>query len=352
MVKKLYDIEIEDALELEDTVFIDVRSPSEYKEDTIPGSINWPLLNDNERIDVGKIYKNDGQTAAKRKAFQYVALKMKDYIEFFYEFKNKKIIIFCWRGGERSKNVFDLLKMVDVKVFRIRGGYKTYRSLVHKYLYKNTNFFKNLFVLDGLTGVGKTEIINSFTNKEIISIDLEGLANNRGSVFGNVGLEGQPNQKKFDSLIFKKIYKKNFSCPIIIEGESKRIGRNFVPDLLWNSMSKGKRIYIYDNIDNRVTRIVKEYLLNNNFSINELEKAIKKLKSRLGKETINQLINNLYKGEFYKVILFLLKNYYDKIYDISNIDKYKVKIASTNVEKAYEEIIAHIQQVLKISRNT
>jgi tRNA 2-selenouridine synthase len=94
-VKKLIDIDIESALKLDNTVFIDVRSQFEFNEDSIPGSINWPLLDNNEREIVGKIFKNEGQTAARRKALNYVALKMKDYIEFFYNFINKNIIIFC-----------------------------------------------------------------------------------------------------------------------------------------------------------------------------------------------------------------------------------------------------------------
>jgi tRNA 2-selenouridine synthase len=232
--------------------------------------------------------------------------------------------------------------MVDINVFRIKGGYKAYRRLVYDYLYRNENYFKNVFVLEGLTGVGKTKILNSFSTENNI-IDLEDLANNKGSVFGNIGLDGQPSQKKFDSLIFKKLYHKDNYEMILVEGESKRIGRVFIPDLLWESMNRAKKLYIYDDIENRVKRIIKDYLINSNIMIKEIESAIQKLKSRLGKETVEELINNLYEGEFKDVTLFLLQNYYDKIYNLSNMDEYQIKISSANIEKACEKILIHIR---------
>lgn len=341
------ELNIEEALDLnlEDVIFIDVRSPAEYQEDTIPGAINLPLLNNEERKIVGTIYKNEGPTYAKHKALQLVAPRLPQIVESFRKFTDKNIVIFCWRGGHRSKNLCKILQMVDIPAIRIKGGYKAYRKYVYNFLYKNNEIFTNIFVLDGLTGVGKTEIIKNLPRFGVETINLERLANNRGSVFGNLGLNGQPTQKVFESNIFFKLYRLTRNTPLVVEGESKRIGRLFIPELLWKSMNKAKRILVYDTLENRVFRSMKEYVLNQNIPTDQYVNAVKRLKDRLGKKMVDKLVQKIYEREFEEVTAILLENYYDKIYKIPEDSKYSFKVSSANIMKACEEIKACIHSV-------
>lgn len=178
-------ITVEEAINMKDKVFIDVRSPSEFAKGSIPGAVNIPILDDDERVDVGTIYVNRDPEEAKIRGIEYASAKL----SFIYNQissmakEHKNIILFCWRGGHRSDTVSSFLGALGVNIYQLDGGYKRYRKYVIEYF--NENKFKQKFiVLHGYTGVGKTEILTRLKALNIPILDLEYLAQNSGSVFG------------------------------------------------------------------------------------------------------------------------------------------------------------------------
>ena len=215
-------IKIEDALKLKNCIFIDVRTESEYKEDHILDAFNMPLFKDHEHCEVGTIYKMQGKNEAIQKGFDFVGYKLKDmYIQvtsLASEYDN--IVIYCARGGMRSGSVCNLFASLGMSIYKLEGGYKAYRNYVLEYL-DNIMNVKNFIVVHGLTGVGKTDLLNILDEKNVDNIDLEGIAKNSGSTFGFITHDKKPpTQKKFESKIFEKIFFSN-SDYIFIESESK-----------------------------------------------------------------------------------------------------------------------------------
>ena len=198
-------INIEKALKLDNTIFIDVRTESEYKEDHILDAFHMPLFSDDEHKDIGTIYKMQGKNEAIQKGFDYVKDKLKHmYIEVLSlanEYDN--IVIYCARGGMRSGSIVNLVSTLGINVYQLEGGYKAYRNYVLNY-FSNVMDMKDFIVLHGLTGVGKTDALLMLENAGIDIIDLEGLAKNSGSTFGFIMFdEKPPSQKHFETKILK-----------------------------------------------------------------------------------------------------------------------------------------------------
>ncbi len=293
---------------------IDVRSESEYAEDHIEGAINIPILNDQERILVGTQYKEKGVKAAKVMARHLTLPKMLDKLNNIYTFleKTKRIpLIYCARGGDRSGIVSTFLAMENNYVFRLSGGYKAYRRYVLDYF--SNSFHKKIKVFYGMTGTGKTEVLTELIKYKLPVIDLEKLANNRGSVFGHIGLGKQPSQKKFDSDLFNALncIDKEY---IIVEGESKKIGRLYIPEQFYDKMISGDHYLIDCALKYRTDRIIRDYggYLNDNKQ--ELIRSIGVLKTHIGKDKTDWLINKFELGMLEEVVGFLLVNYYDILY--------------------------------------
>ncbi len=204
----LKQISADDALDLKDCIFIDVRSPKEYSEATIPNSINIPILTDEERELVGTVHKNDSKAEAKILGLRFASSKLEDLYRKILDLNNryKNIVIFCWRGGMRSTSVCNVLNIMNLNtVFQLEGGYKSYRKTVHNFIENNISRF-TFVVLHGLTGVGKTIILKELEKMEVPIIDLEMLANNAGSVFGNILYSSlTPSQKRLRIKIIYKI---------------------------------------------------------------------------------------------------------------------------------------------------
>ncbi|MSR86470.1 tRNA 2-selenouridine(34) synthase MnmH, partial [Candidatus Woesearchaeota archaeon] len=197
-------------------VFVDVRSPKEFIEDHIPGAINIPLFSNEERAIVGTLYKQVGKDVAIDKGLEIVGHKLPEMIQEYQTLKEKRIIVYCWRGGMRSGSVVGLLQSLKFDVVQLENGYKDYRRFVREQL--DRVHIPSLVILYGLTGSGKTEILGKIKN----SIDLEGLAQHRGSIFGDIGLT-QRSQKMFESLLLKRLIELQQEKVVFIEGESRRI---------------------------------------------------------------------------------------------------------------------------------
>lgn len=299
----------------ENFCLIDVRSEAEYEEDHILGAINIPILNNEERIIVGTTYKEKGVKAAKVLARNITLPNMLIKLNKIYSIieSSKKIpLIYCARGGDRSGIIATFLAMENTYVFRLTGGYKAYRSHVLNYF--NEIFNKKIKVLYGLTGSGKTEVLVELKKLGLPVIDLEGLANNRGSVFGHIGLGRQPGQKRFDTLLYDSLSNLDVDY-IIVEGESKKIGRLYIPESFYGRMISGDSYLIECSLDLRIKRIINEYggyLLKNR---EELIKSLEVLKVQLGNEKVKQLIDNFNSGYLDQVVEYLLINYYDILYE-------------------------------------
>lgn len=334
-------ITVEDALKLEDKIFIDVRSPLEFAEGTIPNAINIPILDNDERAVVGTIYKEKGSEDAKIKGVEYVSSKLYSIYNEINSLakRNKHIIIFCWRGGLRSGTVSNFLGSLGINVYQLEGGYKQYRKRVIEYFDK-VHLNHSFIVLHGYTGVGKTEILQKLKEANVPILNLEELTKNSGSVFGKLGYinEKPVTQKMFDALAFETLRQSNNKY-IVVESEGQRLGSITLPEGLFNSISNGVQILLKTSIDNRVDRLVNDYVNKIPDGDALLEQAIYNLKKRLGLEKVNQYIEWIKHKDYAKVARDLIIVYYDPLY-VYSIKKYDylMEIDYTNIAEAIDKI--------------
>lgn len=308
-------VTIQDAYSLKNSIYIDVRSPSEYRESSIPGAINIPVFSDKEREDIGITYRKDINSAYE-KGFRIASTKLFNIyqrIKFLKKNDDTTIVVFCWRGGMRSKSIVCNLNMMGIPTLQLIGGYKAYRKYVIEGLKTFENFF-DYVTIHGNTGVGKTILLKNLEKKGQPILNLEGLANNRGSMFGSIGLGDPMNQKMFDSLLFEEMRTNNKNY-FLIESESKRIGNIIVPDFLMTAMKNGKHILIEATIEQRIENIINEYLpINNKNKIIELIANNKYFKKQKGIQWVESLLGLLEKDDYYNFVKILLLDYYDPLY--------------------------------------
>lgn len=345
------DIDIEAAISIANGQFIDLRSPAEYNETPIPGAINIPLLLDDERAIVGTIYRHLGSGKARQRGLQMVGPRLAEMIgEIEKIAAAKEIILYCWRGGDRSNSVAQVLNIMGVNGYRLNGGYRAYRNLVVKRLGELPQ--GTALVVHGLTGTGKTNIIQELERIGYPAVDLEGLANHRGSVFGGVGLGEQPSQKYFDSRLNNKLQEYERFPYVIVESESKKIGRLFLPDHLFGLMKTGCHILVYDTLENRIKRLYDEYVESINETKSILLSSLQGLSRHMGKDKLQELSELIVKGEYNEAIGLLLVEYYDPLYGYDNKpdNNYDLSIDGGNSRKAAETIAAWIDETLKGGR--
>lgn len=319
-------------------IFIDVRSPHEYSHYTIPGAINIPIFDNEERNEIGTIYKQVSVDAAKRRGIEIVSKKLLEMYDKIVLIKkqHRNVIIFCERGGMRSSSICSLLASLGVSVAKLKGGYKAYRAAVVNMLpLANENV--NYIVLHGFTGTGKTEMLNLLEKNGHEVLNLEKIANHRGSLLGDVGLGNQVTQKQFESIVLQKLNKfrgKN----VFVEAESGRIGNIIVPKYIIEKMRNGKHILVNADINVRANLIVKEYITNKE-CIEELIRDIKKLEKYIGKNNVNEYCNSVNNGSYHEVACDLMNKHYDPLYYKSQIKyKYDIEVDSADISKACKEI--------------
>lgn len=336
-------IKIEDALNLNNVLFVDVRTESEYEEDNILNAFNMPLFKNDEHKDVGTIYKMQGKHEAIQKGFDYVSYKLKDiYIKIMELSKQyENIVIYCARGGMRSGSIVNLISSLGIDVYQLEGGYKSYRNFVLDYLEKIMDV-KEFIVVHGLTGVGKTDLLNMLEEKEIDNIDLEGIAKNSGSTFGFITFdEKPPSQKRFETKIFEKIFFSKTNS-IFIESESKRVGHVLIPDKIYDAIVRdGKHILLECSLENRVKRLCKDYIYNKGEeNIETLKNCINKFRKRLGNKKVDEYITLLDEGKYEELVEKYLIEYYDNLY-MHSVKKYKYNktVNFDNINSALDEII-------------
>lgn len=314
----LKDISPEDLLSISDTVYIDGRSEDEFKDGTIPGAVNVPLFDNKERAEIGTIYTQDSPQKALSRGLEIASSKLPELYKKVKEVSSDRpVMIFCWRGGMRSKALATVLDLMGLSVFRLTGGYKAYRNLVLDYFAAEFPF--HIVLIRGNTGTGKTDLLKRLKSEGYPVIDLEGLSNNRGSVFGHIGLGSQPTQKQFESLLYKEIVSYQKYPYLIVECESKRIGRVTLPNAFYCAMQQGTQVLLYDTLPNRVTRLVQEYTAIPGL-VQDLEESLERLKKRIGKRTVEELIRLLRENKYEELTERLILEYYDVLYGYPNED--------------------------------
>ncbi|MFI4936215.1 MAG: tRNA 2-selenouridine(34) synthase MnmH [Caulobacterales bacterium] len=222
---------------------IDVRSPAEFAEDHVPGAISLPVLSDAERAQVGTIYVQDSRFKARRLGAALIARNVARHLETALADKGGefKPLVYCWRGGQRSGAMATILSQVGWRTAVIAGGYKTYRRYVKARLYDEAPALK-LALLAGHTGTGKTEILGRLATRGVQTLDLEALAEHRGSVFGGLAGRPQPSQKMFESRLLTALDALDPSRTIVVEAEASKVGDRMVPPALWQAMERAPQI--------------------------------------------------------------------------------------------------------------
>lgn len=240
-----------------DTI-IDVRAPSEFAHDHVPGAINLPVLSDTERTQVGTIYKQNSPFAARKLGAALVARNAAHHLQTALTDKPGRWqpLVYCWRGGQRSGSFATILSQIGWRVSVLEGGYKAWRSMVSADLY-DTPFPAQVVLLSGGTGTGKTDILHHAATCGAQVIDLEGMAEHRGSVFGATG--AQPSQKLFETRLSMAIAALDPARPVLIEAESNRIGSIRLPPAIWEAMRRASVIEITAPLTERAAYIAHRY---------------------------------------------------------------------------------------------
>lgn len=256
MVVKLDSLADVLALRFDD--IIDVRAPSEWAEDHIPGAISLPVLDDAERARVGTIYKQVSPFTARKVGAALVAKNAAAHLEGPLADKpgGWQPLVYCWRGGQRSGSFASILSQIGWRVEVVQGGYKSWRRLVVEALYDQP-FAHRLIVLDGNTGTAKTEVLARLAARGVQVVDLEGLANHRGSLFGHMG--EQPSQKAFEGRLALALARLDPDSPVVVEAESAKVGECRLPPKLWRAMVTAPRISIEAPRRARAEYLVRAY---------------------------------------------------------------------------------------------
>jgi tRNA 2-selenouridine synthase len=301
-------IPIQEFLDLRKSLpVVDVRSEKEFEEGHIGGAINIPLLNNEERIAVGTDYKQKGQAEAIKTGFRLVGPRFLEIINNTEQAAaGRELLVHCWRGGMRSSNFCQIVGMAKIKTHQLNGGYKAYReeALIS---YKRP---LRLLIIGGCTGSGKSEILRSLRDRGEQIIDLESLANHKGSVFGGLMMSPQPTTEQFQNDLFEQLMKLDASRRIWIEDESIGIGKIFLPQDFWRQMSSAVVFDVEVDKQIRIERLVNEY---GNADKQQFLEAMKSITKKLGGQNFNAAKEKLFEGDMAATIEILL-SYYDKAY--------------------------------------
>lgn len=291
---------------------IDARAPSEHAEDHLPGAISLPVLSDAQRAEVGTIYKQVSPFTARKLGAALVARNVADHLQGPLADRpgGWRPLIYCWRGGQRSGSFALILSQVGWRVETLAGGYKAWRGLVVKEVY-DTPVRAPMVVLDGNTGSAKTEILTLLRGHGLQVIDLEGLANHRGSLFGAMG--AQPSQKAFEGRLAQALCALDPTRPVVVEAESSKIGECRLPPEIWKAMVRAPRVALVAQPADRARYLTRAYA-DMVADADRLQSVIAQLRPLHAQEVIAEWQGMAGAGAFTVLAESLMTRHYDPRY--------------------------------------
>ena len=316
---------------------VDVRSPSEYLEDHIPGAFNLPILNDEERCEIGTIYKKQGPDVARLRGVEIVSPKLPSFIKKIKEISElrKKVVIYCWRGGLRSEASVCFSVLAGIYCFKLTGGYKSFRKAV-------VGFFehicdKRFIVLHGPTGSGKTHILQILKQRGYPVLDLEMCACHKGSVFGHIGEPGYDTvtQKRFETEIFYTLNSRHEKV-FFVEGESMKIGKVSIPKSIYSLIKNGVNVQMNSSLDFRINYSLSVY--NPEKFKGDIVDALNKIRRYIPSQKMTNLKNLLEEENFRDFCEELMVLYYDPLYAKGLPKKIDFTVEYDNFECAADEL--------------
>ncbi|MEM9283650.1 MAG: tRNA 2-selenouridine(34) synthase MnmH [Verrucomicrobiota bacterium] len=321
---------------------IDVRSPSEFAEDHLSGAVNLPVLDDEQRSEVGTVYKQESAFEARKIGAAMTSAQISRHLASHFASKSNDYhpLIYCWRGGQRSGSLATILSEVGFRVDVLEGGYKAYRREVVSAIERMARDLR-LVVLNGYTGAGKTKVLELLSLQGAQVIDLEGMAQHKGSVFGGDLEHPQPSQKRFESLIYDSLLAVDLGRPILIEAESAKIGRLNLPNPLWQKMKASPVIEIETPRPIRARYLTEDYQewLGD---IGRIEKTLDRLQPFHSKERLLTWKRMARNREWESLVEELLLHHYDQKYTVGGEGNYEVPSVSVALSGHTENELATV----------
>lgn len=333
-------VDINHFLTLSETIpVVDVRSPSEFEHASFPGSYTIPLLNNEERAIVGTTYKHEGNQTAVIKGYELVGHKFSDYIkQALILAPDKKINVYCWRGGLRSNIMAFVLHTAGFEVTLLQGGYKKYRKWVLEMLEKP----QQIKIVGGKTGSGKTYILHEIKKLGQQTIDLENLANHKGSAFGGLGQAAPPSVEMFENKLAMQWQNLNSEKVVWLENESRLIGSVRIPSKIYEAMKLATTYDIQVPLEERIAHIINEY---GAFDTELLTACTRKLERKLGNLRMQQALDFLLHKEL-NAWVFMLLEYYDTTYLYNKEQRDQATVIDVQTNKnSFKEIAGMLLQL-------
>jgi tRNA 2-selenouridine synthase len=303
---------------------IDVRSPAEFAEDHLPGAVNWPVLDDEQRRTVGTMYKQVSPLQARKVGAAMVARNIADHVERWLADTPRewRPLVYCWRGGQRSGSLAWFLGQIGFRSAQLQGGYKAFRAVVRAELQTLPQRHRYQ-VLCGRTGSGKTRLLHALAAQGAQTLDLEGLAGHRGSVLGALPGCAQPSQKHFDSLVWQALKSFDPARPVFVEGESRKIGTLRVPETLIEQFREhGHCLHVEMDQAARLHLLLQEY---GHFAADPegFCKLLDGLVALRGRDTVVAWQALARSGRWAEVFAALMQAHYDPLYERSFGSSYR-----------------------------